>query len=616
MTLRLAGVTKALAWVCILAMIALAVGPMFHELATFGGHDWDSMAVDRYLVVKTVRQFGQFPFWNPYACGGHPMWAGIEGAPNVVSPFLPLYLAVPLQVAERVEVAAVALLSAIGTWLLAGRFTRSAGLRLFACAVFVVNGRWALQATAGHTWHLYYAWVPYVLYFYDRAARRSALDAVARSPFPSAIAAGAFLALMVYTGAIYPLPHAAAIVALYAAALAYAQRSARPLLLATLSGVVSFGLSAPKLLPVLDTLSRFPRHIDSPEVLTLGTLVPALVTPEQTMGSHPAPTSAWGWHEWGMYIGWVPLLALLVALAAVASRHERQLRAIGLALLLVAAGSFHPYAPWSLLRHLPIFASQHVPSRWMYPSLLVLTMAAVAVGERSLARARRGRPWAELAVLLLAAWCALDIGHQSSFATKDAFWMRLPHIDASPTGFHQERAVPRSLEYERRDWAPSALGAAMAGIGVIECNTFSGLNVYAKDRSGVIAGLGAVAKSDPRYRGEAYVVENRDASASFVKWSPNELVVAVHGAKPGDTLVVNQNWDTSWRVDGRPVVAWEDKIATHVTAPDAVVTFRYRPRTLPWAVAIFVATVAAIALGLRRGRRTIEEASPVRDLAA
>lgn len=614
--MRLAGVPKALAWIAILAMIALAVAPMFHEFVTYGGHDWDTMAVNRYLAVKSFKTFGQFPFWNPYACGGHPGWGGIEGDTNVVSPFLPLYLTVPLQVAERFEVAAVAVLSAIGTWLLAGRFTRSAGLRLFACAVFVVNGRWALQATAGHLWHLYYAWTPYVLFFYDRAARPTPRDPAGRSNWPNAFAAGAFIALMVYTGAIYPLPQTVTLVALYAAGLAMAQRSLRPILLAAACGAVSFGLSAPKLMPVVDTLSRFPRHTDSPEVLTLGTLIPALITPEQTMGSHPAPTSAWGWHEWGMYIGWIPLVALLGALASVETRLERHLRAIGLVLLLVAAGSFHAYAPWPLLRRLPIFASQHVPSRWMYPSILVLAMAAVAVGERWLGRLRRRRPWAEIAVLVVAAWIAVDVGRQSSYATAGAFWMRLPHIEPSPTGFRQEHAIPPNLEYARRDWAPSALGAAMAGIGVIECNTFPGLNIYAKDRNGVIAGLGAVATSDPRYRGEVYDLENRDASASFVRWSPNEMVVAVHGAKPGDTLVLNQNWDPSWKADGVPAIRWEDKVATHLAASDAVVTFRYRPRTLPWAVGILAATVAAIAVVIRRERRRTDDAAPVSDLAA
>src|SRR5580704_14711237 len=159
-----------LAWGIILGTIGIVVGPAVKDLRSLGTHDWDQMESHRYLIYKSIRKYGQFPFWNPYGCGGHPSWGGIESGTAVVSPWLPFYLFAPLPIALKIELIGTAVLSAVGTWLLAGRFTRSMALRVFCCAVFVVNGRWALQAAAGHTWHLYYAWTPWTLYFFDRAS--------------------------------------------------------------------------------------------------------------------------------------------------------------------------------------------------------------------------------------------------------------------------------------------------------------------------------------------------------------------------------------------------------------------------------------------------------------
>ncbi len=98
-----------------------------------------------------------------------------------------------------VEVWGSALLSAVGAWLLAGRFTRSPAARAFVVVAFAVNGRWALQTTSGHTWHLAYAWTPWTLYFFDRAAAPAGRRR-------DVVFCAVCIAMMVYTGGIYPLP--------------------------------------------------------------------------------------------------------------------------------------------------------------------------------------------------------------------------------------------------------------------------------------------------------------------------------------------------------------------------------------------------------------------------
>jgi hypothetical protein len=75
------------------------------------------------------------------------------------------------------------------------------------------------------------------------------------------------------------------------------------------------------------------------------------------------------------------------------------------------------------------------------------------------------------------------------------------------------------------------------------------------------------------------------------------------GATPGQQVVVNQNWDPGWSVDGARALDYRDAIAARITTSTQSFHFRYRP-PLWWAwCALFVATVAALLFGRRASRR-------------
>ena len=64
-----------------------------------------------------------------------------------------------------------ALVGLFGSYLFATRFTKSIALRGLVVALFMYNGRWALQASVGHGWHLQYAYMPLALFFFDQVVR-------------------------------------------------------------------------------------------------------------------------------------------------------------------------------------------------------------------------------------------------------------------------------------------------------------------------------------------------------------------------------------------------------------------------------------------------------------
>jgi hypothetical protein len=593
-------ITTVLSWAVILGLVGYVLAQTMGDRETIGTHDWDQMESHRYLITKTILRYHQFPFWNPYACGGHPNWGGFESGTTVVSPWAPFYLLLSLPHALRVEVWGMALLSAVGAWLLAGRFTRSPAMRALVVVGFAVNGRWTLQISTGHTWHLAYAWTPWVLYFFDRAVGADASLGPPRRRY--AVLAGACIAMIIYMGGIYPLPQTVLLIALYGFGLAATMRSARPIVVGLASGVIALGLSAPKLLPVLEVLFKHPRLVDSTEVMDFGAFADTLTSRDQDVFSGHGGVNQWGWHEWGMYVGWAIALATIVGVLFGRGLRETPAKWVGLLFFAFAFGSFDPHAPWPLLHHVPVFRSQHVPSRWMYPGILLLLVVTVSVAERLLRRSGRARGWLELALVPAVAAIAWDVGTVARQPIGHMFSQAMPSTPESMGPFHTDRHLPAALDYPDGGWSPPSLTAELANQGTIECSTFVAFHDYFRDHYlGHIPGVGARGVGETDYRGEVFVPEGI-GSATVTHWTPNEVTVEVHAAQAGVHVVLNQNWDEGWSANGTRALNWSDTVAAPLSAPEETIVFRYRPPTFLPGIGIFLLTCGIIGWAWNRSR--------------
>ncbi len=580
----------ALAVTTIVVSVALVVSPFLSSASTLGFHDWDVETSHRYLTKLSLLRYGEAPLWNPFACGGFPEWGYIEGGTIVVSPWLLPYLVLPIPIALRVEVIGMALLSALGAYALAGRFTRSFAGRALVVALWAVNGRWALQAAAGHTWHLAYAWMPWCFYFFERAR--------ADGPWPrmrNVFGLGACFAMLVYSGGIYPLPHTVLALGLYALALSARERSARPLLVVAASGLLGVCLAAPKLLPMLQTFERAPRTIESVERLAPGELLKLLTLRAQDFHATPF-RGAYGWHEYGMYLSVAGLLALVLAIALVWGRRVTELKLVGLIFVLLGFGAFHPAAPWSLLHaHAPFFRSQHVPFRFLYPAALLLALVAA----RGLGRLARRKPWLDAALGVCVLALAVDVALVARKPMAEAMCMVAPPIVPAPELHFTEAST---YEYAKRDFAGPVYLSMLGNKGIIHCYGFPPLDA-----------IGARSVTDVRYRGEAYVLRPGGAPAGearITSWSPNHATLSLEGASAGTVVVYNMNFDEGWRSDAGPVAMYEDKLAVRLDEARSSVSFSYRPASVSIGVVIAGLTAAACALvgwarlrGARRARR-------------
>ena len=561
------------AYVC----LALASDP-----TSLGTLDWDKMEAYRQFATTSFLRFHQFPFWDPYGCGGHPYWSDPEAGTTIVSALLPAYLWLPLAAAIRLEIVVALAAALAGAWVLAGLFCRDPILRAVVCILAVLNSRWALHAASGHPWHLSYAALPWSIVAFLRA------DDATASRGRSLVLASTCLAMMVYAGGIYPFPHAVLAIGLYAAFVSYHRRNWKTIARALLCFLLAVGLAAPKLLPLVDTMSKYPRIVSSREYLDPISYLLTFAMPSWARSLWPYWDLDYGYYEYGIYVGLLGVGVLIFgAWRAPVDLELRGFRFVALAFFWLSLGLF---GPWVLLHLVPPFRSQHVPFRFAYPGLLFLAIVSAADIERRLNKARISGAWNRwwgAVTIAIATTIVADVAYESHRCLAQGFGVHPPQVTAHPT-YVQTFDVPFALSYPEANMRAS-LGLHLANVGSILCGTFHAFNIDAWKANGARPrGLGARGLGEPEYRGEAFL--DGDGTADFVEWTPNKMVVQVHGARPGDLLVLNQNFDESWRANGTPTLDRHSVNAYRLTASDERVSFTYRPRTL-W-LGVFAAFVS------------------------
>ncbi len=240
-----------------------AAGPSDYP---YNRRDLTDMYVTRdYFVVAAYRD-GETPLWNPYTMAGHPIYA--DGVTRTLSPFLLFYkfFDVPLgySLARIVEL----MLAAIFMYVFLVSIGVSARGALTGALVFELSAHAMLHLT-GLGWFGGLMWLPLMLLFVDRAARRQ--------QFTPAVLAGVVFAAQFFCGYLpNQIYYAGAIILYYliAAHLLFAKllgrarwrALAKTLALAATTLGVGFVLAATQWVPMLELLRYSNRKIVGAEM--------------------------------------------------------------------------------------------------------------------------------------------------------------------------------------------------------------------------------------------------------------------------------------------------------------------------------------------------------------
>ncbi len=594
--------------IALLGLLAFVTAAALSDLPPPGQeeafHDWDQNTMWSEVAARSVTEFGEKPYWNPYTCGGLPLLA--HPAARVFGPFFLLQLILPIQAALRLEIALHLYIAALGMALLAHRHAKSVkGVEASAVAagtavgglIFAGSTYYSLHLAEGHLWILAAAYIPWVVYCFERGLERPIF----------AIFGGGLLTLMLLEGGIYPLPCVASFLGLYALGLAALNRSLRPLAILGLVMAPFVLFSGPKLLPLLEFIKRRPRLVGSTEWIPLRGIATALLGRDQAL-ERPFDWRYWGFHEQGNYIG---VLALVLAmLGALLGRGVTRVVACLFGLFLaVSAGSFAPWAPWSLMHKLPLFSSLHVPSRFLL--LVVLCTALLASrGLASVLTRFKGRRLTLAATLLVPLALAADMYTVRSGILGAIRCPMKPWPEGAVVGapLLTVRVAPltayggekRDHFFHTKDPCRSAMTpASRAGIALLDAYDELCPEVFVRP---IGRGPKVGAYTEPTYRGEVWVKQGT-GSVEVVARSHNTLTLRVDLAT--DALVsTTQNWDGGWSTNRGQVVNDAGRLALRANSGAGVYTLSYTPpgMTLGWIMCgVGLALTAIVAV---RDRKT------------
>jgi hypothetical protein len=387
--------------------------PLFDQPDALGTNDWDQYFFYYGSVLKSVAEYGQLPFWNPWYCGGNVLWQNPQIA--LLSPVYPLTAFMSLQLAMKVNIVLHYWIGFVGMHVL---LTRVIGLTFLPAVIYLAtlvtaSGAPAIHLRAGHSVFLPGFYLPLQLYFFFRAFRTGAWRDI--------FLAGAALALMVANGGTHILPMSFAALGTFSVVAAIAKRDWRPLMIVAAFTVAGLAYSAPKLLPVslFVTGDRFwdtRNPTEHPDRLTIDIVRQTYLVPTRDVGGR-LPQQRHGWHEYGNYIGPIGVLAVAIGVIWAFVRRGAADRWFGWSLALttlmlfaLSLGEFSTWAPASLSTGLPLFSSFRIPSRYTIPFIqfAALTLAWASASWLN-AGPLQGRPtlpqWARagLAIVCLAA---------------------------------------------------------------------------------------------------------------------------------------------------------------------------------------------------------------------
>ena len=482
--------------------------PHLRDFNTFW--DWDFIRVLAWVPWKTVTSFHQFPVWNPYLCGGIPMLGDPQA--SFFTPLFLLHLIFGPIVGLHLEIPVHLAIGWAGGYVLA-RVLRLGTLAAITCATIFPSSSWLfLHMTVGHHIFLPATYWPWVL-----AATLLALE---RRSLAMASVAGLLMALIFLEGAPYQESYAVLLVAAILLPIGLVRRDAWPFVVFGTILIFAAGFAAVKLIPTYAFVALHSRPAYWREHVLPSHIAIALFDRNQEWNHYGI--ADWGFFEAGAYLS--PFFFILVLIGAIARRRDAWPWMLAGAIMLgLAMGNFAPFAPWTLLRHLPIYSSERVAIRLLVPFILCAGVLA-AYSVEFLSQWKRPSTMALAGLLIIAG--AID-----SLAVGPHNLANIQTYEEPPVSAAQ--AFTQFRNPDENEFTLKMLRFNRANIGMLHCYEFTDIPTN------------AVGYNEPGYEGEQHLTGRGEVSP--LQWTPNALTYQVEAPEP-TTLVINQNYDRGWRL--------------------------------------------------------------------
>lgn len=489
---------------------------------------------------RSVLEFGQFPFWNPWVSGGIPLFSNIQfGLISVQTPFILIFGAV---MGFKLSYLAFLLIGFFGFRALFTQIFKTPELNAVLLALIWSFGTFTTYRVSGHFTFLLFHFVPWALLFYFRRHEKWGWLKLAL-----------ILSLMVWSS-----PHYATIMTFAVLGFVFLFESIKfevkdkwfkfnfslrlpeIKLWAKIFGVI-LALCFYRLYFVYEFIKDFPRPGTGwPEpFFGIGEGLYTMFGPIQFGPNIPQPP-VWSWLEASAYIGVLTGVALvLVIIGAAREKKGWQkvftyspiiLSALFIFFFVLAQGRFFRWAPFAVLQEFPIFESMRVAMRWfIWCSIITLCIIAAYKGK-----------FFKHTITVLLAITVVELFVISQPQLQNTFTLQPQQYRSATAPFEQQ------VHFD----------TPRAGVPYDE-------NLYATTRSNygqVIAGDALVDTRQPNStircgasQGCAFVMSK---NAEVTRWTPN--AITLKRTTPGD-IELNMNPGSGWRInDAYPFAGFKE----------------------------------------------------------
>jgi hypothetical protein len=490
----------------------------------WGQHDWDYFAHHYEAMRRTVIEYGQFPWWNPWSSGGIPLATNPQL--GVLSINFPLVLVFGTYLGLKLAMIVHLVAAAEGARRLAGEWTRDAVARAIVGFVYVANGSVGLYVAMGHVGIELIAFVPWAIWCAFRMER----DAQWGYALGGVLAAAVLTSFQYFVVYLFLWLPGQIVWQFWRSNATRRWRLVRGCVSAA---AVFFAAAGLRTVLAAELVTDFPRGSFSQihQRVTPPVLAAMLIYPGQRPEMHFPHWlghSGLGWHEFGCYVGVAPLVLFLASLR----RGWRWWHTLVLVSFWFAIGNYRWYHASGWLTELPVLSTLRVASRWRVLGVLGIALGCgVALGELRAVASRRVRGL----TLVVAAAIALDLLWNALPVYRHIFVMEPKRLERAPDDrdFVQLEHPPYSLPQHTAMLA--TLGANYGAVYSYEPVIGQDSNPYA----------GRVWPGHEEYRGEYW---SPAGPVRLLRWSPNEIVL---DAPPHAEVIINQNPGRYWLVNGR-----------------------------------------------------------------
>lgn len=538
------------------------------------GHDWSYFNSLSLVVRSAVFQYGVFPTWNPWVCGGLDLLANPQS--RLFSPLMLTDLALPPQIGNLFGIVAYGFLGFLAMLALlrhldVGRVAAHVGAAVW------VNGSWfGLHFAEGHIPYGPMQLMPVVIWCVLNIGSRRHLLILA-----------ATYSLFLLDGAIYALIFstlAAAMVMLLGLvpraewrALATA-RPRWPLLTIPLGAAL---LALPRVLPLVQTTAERTPKLGFSE--TAGdVLVAALFDPLQTYGTFPhVPKVPWRFHEYGCYLSILGLALMLVAFVVKRGYLRAGWRWLIAALffLWVGSGWLPEFNPWKLFHEIPLANHAHIQTR-----LLVITFMFVVVLIARALDAWRARP---IAFGILAGLLTVE---SVVVRTYPETQLELDKLDAPGYELIDSVSIDKTIAWS--DGSPRHY-LLNKNVGSARCYepSFAPTRILATDRPPF---LSEVTVSGPPDTWDVTLQSVTPAGVELDYRMRMPMLMTLN-------LNALQGWYVRGDDDGVTLLGhYDERLEVVVQRTSGHLSLGYLPPALPWLVAAWLAGLVLLVLSWRR----------------